>query len=295
MNEKFVDYNEKQIRENFEKQMQKVSPELRNNKKFNQEIEKALQFMLNYDKHEASWPNKHGEVTRGKINPLNYYFVVSDDGKSIRYGYDINNADAYKNGYEGGQFQIYQNTIMMDKNGNMVLVDISSDLNNEHSYSPEGNEKNATFTYNACTIDPNGNEIRRDVVEEKDGIKCNDIKTFRSFACDYRCPNFTQELDLQPLNKQIAVGETKFTTVSRNMLNPAAVRYRRGETKSGNRLTFNEDFYAVQLEQKIDRLYDHHVKKGAEGTYDRLSNEFIAVVNEVERRAGIVKKNEIKR
>ena len=79
------------------------------------------------------------------------------------------------------------------------------------------------------------------------------------------------------------------------MTSTIAVRYRRGETKSGNKLTFNEDFYAVQLEQKIDRLYDHHVKKGAEGTYDRLSNEFIAVVNEVERRAGIVKGNETKK
>ena len=279
--------------ESVEKELNKVSSEIKENRAYVNIENKIRELMKNG--FAPTWPTKSGDITRTESNQEDFYLRVSDDGKSIEYGCTSQNDKAYNNGYDK-QFCILHYKIQLDNNGNLVVTSALGGFNSEVNKS----EGEAHMYYDGVTYDNDGNEIKREYVDTKCPLSyISNKKDFEREANYMHCPNFTENLEYGKQPQFFAAGDCRLFSIKRSMIHPAAVTYKIGTT-NGVRAMYQKTYNAVQLDQYPKRLnpvprivFDH--PENLSEYYESTNQEYWDKVIECEQSRGIVTEKPIER
>ncbi len=261
-------------------EIQKISPRIYANKKFRELLEKAANLM--YDEFNPSYVNQYGPVTRGIMNPSDYYFEVSEDGNTISYGYAQSNPTAKQNGYNS-QYIAYGYEIKINEDGNLVVTSKGGSYDEKEDKS--NNETNTYMEYTGTIYDKNGNIIKIVLIDKVTGLASPDLKEFINQVNYHHCPDFGDSF--RPLHSskagKYAATSTKryrYSCVERNMLNPSLVHYIDSQRTDGKDFStlyfgFPESFWTIQLDSEFpDRLH-HYPSIPEEYKYDRITQDLL--------------------
>ncbi len=236
----------------YASELQKISPEMKSNKKFEKLLHEAEIFMSNC--FSPSWINRFGEIKHSELDPDDYFFHVSEDGKTLKYGYSKSNPDAIQNGYNK-QFISYIIEIKLDKYDNLVVT--SKGGSYDEDTENKNTQKNTFMSYNGKVYDSNGNMIKNTYIDKVTSMSCPDLETFINNVDIHHCPDFGDLF--RPLNSvnagqfaNTATAAYSYKMVERNMSNPSVVHYINANRKDGRNFdvtyfSYPESFWTVQL------------------------------------------------